>query len=84
LDAKSTHDLIVADNQISRNGVKDGSSDDSQEIVRLWACSGVEIVGNTIEDNRVAIVQAISMKAGHLAIDKEQASIIRRDYEDET
>ncbi|QJD87108.1 right-handed parallel beta-helix repeat-containing protein [Cohnella herbarum] len=83
LDAKSTHDLIVADNQISRNGVMDGESADSQEIVRLWACSGVEIVGNTFEDNGVAIVKTISMRAKHLAIDTGQAAIIRRDYEDE-
>lgn len=83
LDAKSTNDLIVADNQISRNGDMGGEYADSQEIIRLRACSGVEIRGNTIADKAVAIVKTISMKAEHLAIDEGQAAIIRRDHEDE-
>ncbi|WP_214629487.1 right-handed parallel beta-helix repeat-containing protein [Paenibacillus agaridevorans] len=79
LEAKSTSGLIFADNDISRNVGNDGLSADSDEIIRLWACSGVEIVGNTIEDKAAAIVKTNSMKDGHLVIDKGQAAFIRRD-----
>jgi hypothetical protein len=78
LEAKSTSGLIVADNDILRNGCRDGSSDDSHEIIRLRACSGVEIVGNTIEDHAAVIVKTNLMKDEHLVIDKGQAAFIRR------
>jgi len=52
LEAKSTTDLIVADNHVVLNGGGNEDPMDWSEIIQLSACSGVEIFGNTIEHGK--------------------------------
>lgn len=83
LDAKSTRNLIFSKNRIMHSrrveenaGVKGLQGMKGDSLIRLLACSEVQISGNTFEGGKVGTVSVISMAEEDLVIDAGQSLVV--------